>query len=287
MPRVQSKKPWCWLDTETTGLEPNGEFGSRVLQVAVKLTDDNLRPWTRGGRTSYVASIKLSPHVLACASTKALEVNKFARPVKFTEAIGLRACERLGGHEVLKDIMPGDEITDMEALQALAVSEYMRRRNRALEKYGDSSKVKPITEVWVMNDYEAWNAAPSPQEVWEIVHSMLSGCHLVCQNIPFDKPHVQNELRLLNLTYPADFRGIEIMSLSNLASQMLGLGVWGLGPVYDGLASKFNLPALDAHEAMADVHRMQAVYKFVRATFLHGVKNLPNGEVQEVPVEVV
>lgn len=120
---------------------------------------------------------------------------------------------------------------------------------------------------------ERWADALTPAAAWEVIHEMVSGCHLVCQNVPFDMPMVKNELRLLGKTYPFDRRSIEIMSYSNLMSQYLGLDIWGLEPVYNAL--KARNPAMPdhlAHSAGGDVRRMMEVYRHTRLAFHRGVR---------------
>lgn len=278
MPKTNSKKPWSWLDTETTGLDPNvcprsgdevpreSPFGSRVLQVAVKVTDDALRPWTRGGRTEYCTDIKLPVEVLADASFKALEVNGFAEPVPADRAalgrylaLPVRPREsRDGKPGTIQPVPPGTvnwtygpgcEVNDAVLDEALGLGNHT---------------------LWVMCDPARWFDAPSPEQAWRIVHSMLSGCHLVCQNIPFDRPHIMNELGMLDLTYPADRRGIEMMTASNLVAQHFGLSAWGLEVTYNTLAERTGMEKLAAHRASGDVDRMMAVYRFVRESFMRG-----------------
>lgn len=208
MGRPAPLRPWCWLDTETTGLSPHEDprtnapcapgLGARVVQVAVKVTDNALNPWQRGGRTAFFSRIKLPEADLLRASPKALEVNRY--------------------------------------------------------------------------DAADYADAPPPEEVWPIVHAMLSGSHLVCQNIAFDRPFVINELRQLGLTYPADRRGIEIMGHSNLVAQQLGLTTWGLEAVYNALRERYSLAALAAHEALGDVDRMMAVYRHARTCYQRGAR---------------
>ncbi len=280
MPKPSNKKPWSWLDTETTGLDPNvcprsGEevdaqspYGSRVLQVAVKCTDDTLRPWTRGGRTEYCTDIKLPPEVLADASFKALEVNGFAEAVPANAAalgrylaLPVRPREsREGKPETITPVPPGTvnwtygpgcEINDAVLLEALALNN---------------------STLWVMCDPARWFDAESPERAWSIVQSMLSGCHLVCQNISFDRPHIFKELKLLGMTYPADRRGIEMMSISNLVAQLHEASSWGLELTYNTLAERTGLEKLAAHRASGDVDRMMAVYRFVRTAFMRGAR---------------
>ena len=271
MPKPMNKKPWCWLDTETTGLSPFEDpktrraydssgpvsLGSRVIQVAVKVTSDSLGPWTRGGRREYSSNVKIPVDALAAAAPKALEVNGFAQVVatrNTARALGCYLAQPVGDR-----FAPGEEVT--EAVLAEAESAYASLSEGSLK-----SMLHPIKEpaVWVMRDPARWFDAPPPEEVWPIVHSMLSGCHLVCQNVPFDRPHIQNEFKLLDLTYPADFRGIEVMSYSNLVAQRFGLTTWGLELVYNTMAERMNLPPIEAHRALGDVERMMVVYKFVR-----------------------
>lgn len=238
---MATKKPWAWLDTETTGLKPSE--GARVLQVAVHVTDDACRDVTRGGRVKFSSFIKLPPEVLAKAAPKALEVNHFA--------------EQRTKFSVLQT--PDDENRPYFACGPLATQQMT---NEALTSVGGADV------IWAMIDREAYLNAPPPHVVWQTVHTMLTGCHLVCQNLPFDKPFVENELALCGLTYPCDFRGIEIMSFSNLVAQHLGHPTWGLDKLYDALAQRYGMEELGAHRADADVARMMAIYKFARAKFL-------------------
>lgn len=239
--KMATKKPWAWLDTETTGLKPSE--GARVLQVAVHVTDDACRDVTRGGRVKFSSFIKLPPEVLAKAAPKALEVNHFA--------------EQRTKFSVLQT--PDDENRPYFACGPLATQQMT---NEALTSFGGADV------VWAMLDREAYLNAPPPHVVWQTVHTMLSGCHLVCQNLPFDKPFVENELALCGLTYPCDFRGIEIMSLSNLMSQHLGLTAWGLDKIYAAAAERYGFKDGDAHRADGDVVRMMEIYKFARQRFL-------------------
>ena len=201
MPKPMNKKPWCWLDTETTGLSPFEDpktrraydssgpvsLGSRVIQVAVKVTSDSLGPWTRGGRREYSSNVKIPVDALAAAAPKALEVNGFAQVVatrNTARALGCYLAQPVGDR-----FAPGEEVT--EAVLAEAESAYASLSEGSLK-----SMLHPIKEpaVWVMRDPARWFDAPPPEEVWPIVHSMLSGCHLVCQNVPFDKPFIEAEL---------------------------------------------------------------------------------------------
>jgi len=255
--KMATKKPWAWLDTETTGLKPSE--GARVLQVAVHVTDDACRDVTRGGRVKFSSFIKLPPEVLAKAAPKALEVNHFA--------------EKRSKYSVLQT--PDDENRPYFACGPLAT---LRMSDDALKSFEGND------EVWAMLDREAYLNAPPPHVVWQTVHTMLSGCHLVCQNLPFDKPFVENELALVGLTYPCDFRGIEIMSFSNLVAQHLGHPTWGLDKLYDALAQRYGMEELGAHRADADVARMMAIYKFARAKFLTSFELFE--KVQELNAEV-
>jgi len=247
---MATKKPWAWLDTETTGFKPSG--GARVLQVSVRVTDDSCRDVTRGGRFSYTSDVQLPVAALVAASPKALEVNHFARVVPIEELRALPEDER-------PRVACGKYATQFASDAVLADPEVRIRPNR-------DYKVDNL--VSVMIDPDTYFRAPPPHVVWQTVHTMLSGCHLVCQNLPFDKPFVENELALCGLTYPCDFRGIEIMSFSNLVAQHLGHPTWGLDKLYDALAQRYGLEELGAHRADADVARMMAIYKFARAKFL-------------------
>lgn len=245
--KMAAKKPWAWLDTETTGLKVAD--GSRVLQVAVHVTDDSLRDVTRGGRVVYASYIKLPPEVLAQAAPRALEVNHFARVMTRAE---LRALPntvedrpRIACRSLVLQPATDEALADPESV--FKTREYPSGEH-----------------VYVIADYEAYRNAPPPHVVWQTVHTMLSGCHLVCQNLPFDKPHVENELALCGLTFPCDFRGIEIMSFSNLVAQQMDHPTWGLDKLYNAMAEKYGLEALSAHRADGDVARMMAVYKHVR-----------------------
>lgn len=238
---MATKKPWAWLDTETTGLKVTE--GARVLQVAVHVTDDACRDVTRGGRVKYSSYIKLPPEALMNAAPRALEVNHFAKKAS------VRA--------ILET--PDNEDRPYFACGPLAVQ---RADDDRLNSFEGND------EIWVMTDPDTYFASPPPHAVWQTVHQMITGCHLVCQNLPFDKPFVENELALLGFTFPCDFRGIEIMSLSNLVSQHLGLTAWGLDKLYNTLAEKYDLGELSAHRADGDVARMMAVYKFARKQFL-------------------
>jgi hypothetical protein len=281
MPKPNNKKPWSWLDTETTGLDPticprSGEelkdarspYGSRVLQVAVKCTDDALRPWTRGGRSEYCTDIKLPPEVLADASCKALEVNGFAEVVPANSsslgrylALPVRPLESRDGKDgTIQHTAPGT--VNWTYGPGQEVNEDVLKEADALDN----------TALWVMCDPARWFDAESPEKAWAIVHTMLSGCHLVCQNIPFDRPHIFKELKLLNMTYPADRRGIEMMTASNLVAQLHGASSWGLELTYDTLAERMGMEKLSAHRASGDVDRMMAVYRFVRDAFMRGAR---------------
>lgn len=248
--KMATKKPWAWLDTETTGLKPSE--GARVLQVAVHVTDDTCRDVTRGGRVKYSSYIKIPIEALKEAAPRALEVNHFAKAITRAE---LKA-------------LPNDLFRPRFACGPLALEP---ATDELLSDPGSVFKTReyPTGEhVYVMADYEAYVAAPPPHVVWQTVHQMLSGCHLVCQNVAFDKPFIENELALCGLTYPCDFRTIEIMSHSNLLAQHFGLTAWGLDKLYDTAAGEFGLEALAAHRADGDVARMMAVYKLVRQQFL-------------------
>lgn len=291
MPKTNSKKPWSWLDTETTGLDtrvcprsgervPAGSpYGSRVLQVAVKVTDDALRPWTRGGRTEYCTDIKLPPEVLADAAPRALQVNGFAEPVPADyAALGRYLALPVRPRESNpKELKPGTipytppGTVNWEFGPGCEVNEDVLAEARKLDNQ----------ELWVMSDPARWFDAATPSAAWNIVHTMLSGCHLVCQNIPFDQPHVTNELWALDLTFPCDRRGIEMMTASNLIAQHLGLSTWGLEPVYNGLVDRYGMEKLAAHRASGDVDRMMAVYRFVRETFMRGIAATPRALVSE------
>lgn len=265
---MATKKPWAWLDTETTGFKPSG--GARVLQVSVRVTDDSCRDVTRGGRFSYTSDVQLPVAALVAASPKALEVNHFARIVPIGELRALPEDER-------PRVACGKYATQFATDVVLADPEVRIRPNRDY-KYADNL-------VPVMVDPAAYFAAPPPHIVWQTVHTMLSGCHLVCQNLPFDKPFVENELALCDLTYPCDFRGIEIMSFSNLVAQHLEHPTWGLDKLYDALAKRYGLEELGAHRADADVARMMAIYKFARAKFLTSFELFE--KVQELNAEVL
>lgn len=247
---MSRKKPWAWLDTETTGFKPSE--GARVLQVSVRVTDDACRDVTRGGRFTYTTDIQIPLAALIKASPKALQVNHFANVVTI---------------ESLREL-PEDE------RPRIACGEFATQfaSNAVLESPG--ARVKRSKEyqadnlVAVMADPAAYFNAPLPHVAWEIVHTMISGCHLVCQNLPFDKPFVENELALAGLTMPCDFRGIEIMSLSNLLSQHLGQHLWGLDFIHGALVDNYGFAPQGAHRADADVNRMMDVYKFVRSRFM-------------------
>lgn len=248
---MPTKKPWAWLDTETTGLKPSD--GARVIQVAVHVTDDSLRDITRGGKVVYASYIKVPLQALIDAAPRALEVNHVAKAVARAE---------------IKQLPNTPTDRPRIACGPLALQP---ATDETLALPGSVFKTKefPTGEhVYVMTDYEVYDRAPPPHVVWQTVHQMLSGCHLVCQNLPFDKPFVENELALCGLTYPCDFRGIEIMSLSNLLSQHLGLTAWGLDKLYDAMAARYGMDALSAHRADGDVARMMAVYSFVRKQFM-------------------
>jgi len=251
---MATKKPWAWLDTETTGFKPSE--GARVLQVSVRVTDDSCRDVTRGGRFSYTSDVQLPVAALVAASPKALEVNHFARVVPIEELRALPEDER-------PRVACGKYATQFASDAVLADPEARIRPNR-------DYKVDNL--VPVMIDPDAYFRAPPPHVVWQTVHTMLSGCHLVCQNLPFDKPFVENELALCGLTYPCDFRGIEIMSFSNLVAQHLGHPTWGLDKLYDALAQRYGMEELGAHRADADVARMMSIYKFARSWFLDSFK---------------
>ena len=263
---MATKKPWAWLDTETTGFKPSE--GARVLQVSVRVTDDSCRDVTRGGRFSYTSDVQLPVAALMAASPKALEVNHFARVVPIEELRSTPEAER-------PRVACGKYATQFASDAVLADPEARIRPNR-------DYKVDNL--VPVMIDPDAYFRAPPPHVVWQTVHTMLSGCHLVCQNLPFDKPFVENELALCGLTYPCDFRGIEIMSFSNLVAQHLGHPTWGLDKLYDALAQRYGMEELGAHRADADVARMMAIYKFARAKFLMSFELFE--KVQELNAEV-
>ena len=263
---MATKKPWAWLDTETTGFKPSE--GARVLQVSVRVTDDSCRDVTRGGRFSYTSDVQLPVAALMAASPKALEVNHFARVVPIEELRSTPEAER-------PRVACGKYATQFASDAVLADPEARIRPNR-------DYKVDNL--VPVMIDPDAYFRAPPPHVVWQTVHTMLSGCHLVCQNLPFDKPFVENELALCGLTYPCDFRGIEIMSFSNLVAQHLGHPTWGLDKLYDALAQRYGMEELGAHRADADVARMMAIYKFARAKFLTSFELFE--KVQELNAEV-
>lgn len=263
---MATKKPWAWLDTETTGFKPSE--GARVLQVSVRVTDDSCRDVTRGGRFSYTSDVQLPVAALVAASPKALEVNHFARVVPIEELRSTPEAER-------PRVACGKYATQFASDAVLADPEVRIRPNR-------DYKVDNL--VPVMIDPDAYFRAPPPHVVWQTVHTMLSGCHLVCQNLPFDKPFVENELALCGLTYPCDFRGIEIMSFSNLVAQHLGHPTWGLDKLYDALAQRYGMEELGAHRADADVARMMAIYKFARAKFLTSFELFE--KVQELNAEV-
>lgn len=249
--KMAAKKAWAWVDTETTGFFP--AKGARVLQVSVHVTDDQLRDVTKGGRVTYTSDIQIPVEALMKASPKALEVNHFARVVTIESLRALDEAER-------PLVACGKYATLIASDEVLA--------DREVRIKPDGRDYKADNLVAVMIDPAAYFAAPPPYRVWETVHTMLSGCHLVCQNLLFDKPFIENELALAGLTYPCDFRAIEIMSFSNLLSQHLGLTTWGLDKLYDTAAEKWGLEKLSAHRADGDVARMMAVYKLVRAKFM-------------------
>lgn len=268
MPRAQAKKPWTWLDTETTGLFPHK--GARVLQVAVQITDDALRPWTRHNRTKYATDIRLPEDAMAVASPSALRVNGFARRWTVLE---LRDCP-----EETRPYLACGRIVDLAGTVRGVGTEMTNEMidlveaGRYTHGFVDKKDEAPIgTYAWVMDDPKRYFDAPPPEAVWPIVHSMLSGCHLVCQNVPFDKPFIEAELHGLGLTYPCERRHIEMMSLSNLVAQHLGTPVWGLEVLYDTMVEKFGLPPVEAHRAEGDIFRMMQVYRFAREHFFRGV----------------
>lgn len=249
--KMAAKKLWAWVDTETTGFFP--AKGARVLQVSVHVTDDQLRDQTKGGRITYTSDIQIPVEALMRASPKALEVNHFARVVTIESLRELPEAERpLVACGKYATVVASDEVLDDWEVRIKP----------------DKKDYKVDNLVAVMIDPAAYFAAPAPYKVWETVHTMLSGCHLVCQNLLFDKPFIENELALAGLTYPCDFRAVEIMSFSNLLSQHLGLTAWGLDKLYDTAAEKWGLEKLSAHRADGDVARMMAVYKLVRTKFM-------------------
>jgi DNA polymerase III epsilon subunit-like protein len=247
---MASKKPWVSLDTETTGLEPSD--GARVLQVAVHVTDDECRDVTRGGRVKYSSYIKLPIEALKAAAPRALEVNHFAKAVTRAE---LKA-------------LPNDLFRPRFACGPLALEPATDEMLAGPDSVFKTREYPTGEHVYIVADYEAYVAAPPPYVVWQTVHQMITGCHLTCQNVAFDKPFIENELALCGLTFPCDFRTVEIMSHSNLLAQHLGLTAWGLDKLYDAAAAKYGMEALSAHRADGDVARMMAVYKLVRSKFL-------------------
>lgn len=254
---MATKKPWAWLDTETTGLKPSE--GARVLQVAVHVTDDALRDVTRGGRVRYSSYIRHPAEVFTNAAPIALVKNHFAKGVH------RRDLAAMPNEEAERPLFACGPYAFQPVTDELLARPDSRMRitgNRDLAEFAAGD------HVFVVADPVTYFAAPTPTAVWSIVHTMLSGCHLVCQNLPFDKPFVENELALCGLTFPCDFRGIEIMSHSNLLAQKYGRTAWGLDGLYEALAKERGLGALDAHRADSDVARMMEVYRYTRERFL-------------------
>ena len=131
--------------------------------------------------------------------------------------------------------------------------------------------------------------SPEAAEIWRYALSRMRGAQLLCQNVPFDRGMMWEELRLHGAYAvpvgvgpedgPWERACIEVRDASKFLQKRHGWSTASLNPLYEICRTSFGAPALPtSHRSESDV--LRALWVWAHASELQGNASVPSAEIK-------
>lgn len=126
-------------------------------------------------------------------------------------------------------------------------------------------------------------------DIWRYALSRIRGARLLCQNVPFDRSMMWEELRLHGAYVvpvgvgpedgPWEQGHVEVRDSSNYLKKLYDAPSASLNPLYEFCRTRFQAPQLpNQHRSESDV--LRALWVWAHASELQGKNNVPSAAIK-------